>query len=141
MATHIKSKYNSKEALELMHALQGSKPYYSNTLYRPRCSKVNGKELFSHLWWYVNSKGYMHIIKIERINVREQQENGQYKTKQRAFCITDFLLRGDGTLKASANIGKFYYDTLEEAIQDLCKIWNFKEEKEQADSESKEVTA
>lgn len=138
MATYIKNKYNSTEALELIHALQGGKPFYSNTLYRPRQSVINGKELFSPLWWYVNSKGYMHIIKIGRINVREQQENGQYKTTKRAFCITDFLLRGDGTLKASANIGKFYYDTLEEAIQDLYKIWDFKEK---TDCTNKEVTA
>ncbi len=140
MATYIKNKYNSTEALELIHALQGGKPFYSNTLYRPRQSVINGEELFSHLWWYVNSKGYMHIIKIGRIDVREQQENGQYKTTKRAFCITDYLLKSNGMIKESADIGKFYYDTLEEAIQDLYKIWNVKEEKEQANSESKEVT-
>ena len=137
MSTHINSKYNSKDALELIHALKGSKPYYCNTLYSPRRKVVNGKELFKHMWWYENTKGYIHIVKIGRINIREQLENGQYKTAQRAFCITDYLLRSNGAIKESADIGKFYYNTLEEAIQDLYKIWDFKEE---TDSENKEVT-
>lgn len=140
MATYVKNKYNSKEALELINVLKGGKPYYSNTLYRPRCTKVNGKELFNHMWWYENTKGYMHIVKIGRINVSEQQENGQYKTTRRAFCITDYLLKSNGMVKESADIGRFYYNTLEEAIQDLYKIWDFKEEKEETDSKSKEVT-
>lgn len=137
MATCIKSKYNSKEALELIHALHGDKPFYSNTLYRPRQSVINGKELFQHLYWYENTKGYIHIIKIGRINVREQLENGQIELKQRAFCITDYLLKSDGTLKESGNVGAIYYDTLEEAIQDLYRIWDFKEE---TDCTNKEVT-
>lgn len=137
MATYINSKYNSKEALELINALKGDKQYYSNMLYRPRCAEIKGKELFSHLWWYMNSKGYMHIIKIGRINVSEQQENGQYKTTKRAFCITDYLLESNGKIKESADVGKFYYDTLEEAVQDLYKIWDFKEEKEETYSEAR----
>lgn len=80
------------------------------------------------MWWYVNSKGYMH----------KQQENGQYRTTKRAFCTTDYLLKDNGTIKESADVGKYYYDTLEEAIQDLYQIWDFKEE---TDCTNKEVTA
>jgi hypothetical protein len=137
MATCVKSKYNSKEALELIHALQGGKPFYSNTLYRPRQSVINGKELFSHLWLYENTKGYVHIVKIGRINIHKQLENGQTELKQRAFCITDYLLKSDGTLKESGNVGEFYYHTLDEAIQDLYRIWDFTEE---IDCTNKEVT-
>jgi acetylornithine/succinyldiaminopimelate/putrescine aminotransferase len=101
MATCNKSVYDNRTE-ETRKKIQGNqKAFYINKYY---------KSCEGAFYWYLNARGYIHIIRPCAVSV-----NG----KKSHYTIKDFLLTPDNMIKESSNIG--YYETVEELTQAIEK--------------------
>lgn len=74
----------------------GVENIYINTIYEGN----------SNFYWYINSKGYLHVVQPLKINFM-----GEFSH----FEIIDYLLNNRNTLKETCRCG--YFKTAEEAIE------------------------
>ena len=92
-------KYSGK-ALTTMEKIMGNiTSYYPNQLY---------KNAEYNLYWFINSKGYMHILKPCRVTLDE---------KFLYYAIEDNLLTTDNMLQSKCCNGK--YTTIQELLEEL----------------------
>ena len=92
-------KYNG-EALATMEKIMGdTTSYYPNKVYKNE--KYN-------LYWFINSKGYMHVLKPCKVTL---------DGKLLHYAIEDNLLTTDNMVQSKGNNGN--YTTVQEVIEEL----------------------
>ena len=90
----------SGEALATMEKIMGNiTSYYPNKVYKN--SEYN-------LYWFINSKGYMHVLKPCRVTL-----DGKFLH----YAIEDNLLTTDNMVQSKGNNGN--YTTIQEVIEEL----------------------
>lgn len=104
--------YNG-EAAETVRKITDQRTEYDlNTLYY---NKVFG------WWWYRNSKGHFHVVKIERKRKIFTKTAGRIVW----YGIYDYMLSGSNEVKFSKYYG--YKDTIDEAIREVNEIYRVAE--------------
>lgn len=90
----------SGEALATMEKIMGNiTSYYPNKVY---------KNTEYNLYWFINSKGYMHVLKPCKVTL---------DGKLLHYAIEDNLLTTDNMVQSKGNNGN--YTTIQEVIEEL----------------------
>ena len=106
----------SGEAAETVQKITDQRTEYDfNTLYY---NKAFG------FWWYCNSKGYFHVVKIERKRKIYTKAAGMIVW----YGIHDYILTGSNKVKFSKCCG--YKDTIDDAIREVNEIYRVAENPE-----------
>ncbi len=94
------SPYDNRTEETRNKIMEGKTSYYTNRVY---------KNSVYNWYWFINSKGYIHILKPCKIN---------YDGRFSHYEIEDILLKADNMTKSNT---KGFYKTREECIQEIEK--------------------